>query len=347
MNMAELPERIGGGEQLENLLSEPTEAVVQAMNRLEGDVLILGVGGKMGPSLARMVERALRIAGVQRRVIGVSRFSQAGLEKALQQDGIETIRGDLLDEGFVDSLPDAANVVFMTGQKFGTAADASATWAMNVYVPTLVCRRYATSRILAFSTGNVYPFVATNCGGSVETDSPQPVGEYGMSALGRERMFEFFSRRQQMPVTIVRLNYAVEMRYGILVDLAQLVLAGEPIDLTMGYANVIWQGDANALALAALADAASPPFVVNVAGPELLDVRAACEALGRLLEKPPQFTGEPAATALLSNADRAYARYGRPRVALDQLIRWTADWLRHGGTVSHKPTHFQARDGRF
>jgi nucleoside-diphosphate-sugar epimerase len=347
MSMTSLPDVIRDEEHLEELLSEPSDAAVIAMSRIEGDVLILGVGGKMGPSLARMIRRASRLAGAERRVVGVSRFSAGGLETSLKQHGVETIRGNLLDEAFVRSLPDAANIIFMTGQKFGTAADASATWVLNVYVPTLVCRRFATSRILAFSTGNVYPFVPTDSGGSVESDTLNPVGEYGMSALGRERMFEYFSRRHETPTTIVRLNYAVEMRYGILVDLAQQVLSGGSVDASMGYANVIWQGDANALSLAALADAASPPFVVNVAGPELLDVRDVCRRFGRLFDKQPSFNREPAATALLSNAEKAYAKYGRPRVSLDQLIEWTADWLRQGGTTLNKPTHFQTRDGRF
>jgi nucleoside-diphosphate-sugar epimerase len=347
INASELPKAIVDEEQLESLLSHSTEAADSALTRIDGDVLVLGVGGKMGPSLARMIVRASEKAGVRRRVFGVSRFSSAGLEQLLKESGIETIRGDLSDEAFVRNLPDAPNIIFMTGQKFGTSADASATWAMNAYVPTLVCRRFPASRILAFSTGNVYPFVPIESGGSVETDQLNPVGEYGMSALGRERMFEYFSRRQGTPVTIVRLNYAVEMRYGILVDLAQQVLAGEPIDVTMGYANVIWQGDANALALASLADAASPPFVINVAGPDLLDVREACRHFGRLFGKPPAFNREPAATALLSNAAKAYARYGRPRVELKQLIEWTADWLRRGGKTWNKPTHFQARDGQF
>jgi nucleoside-diphosphate-sugar epimerase len=342
-----LPNAIRDEEHLEELLSEPSEAAIAAMARVAGDVVILGAGGKMGPSLARMIHRASQLAGMRRRVIGVSRFSSGALEASLQKYGIETIRGDLLDEAFVRGLPEAPNVIFMTGQKFGTAADASATWAMNAYVPTLVCRRYRASRILAFSTGNVYPFVPVESGGARETDRLEPVGEYGMSALGRERMFEYFSRRDGMPTTIVRLNYAVEMRYGILVDLAQQVLAGTPIDVSMGYANVIWQGDANALALAALADAASPPLVVNVAGPELLDVREVCRWFGRLFGKQPSFNREPAATALLSNAEQAYAKYGRPRVTLEQLIEWTAVWLRRGGSTLNKPTHFQTRDGRF
>ncbi len=333
--------------QLEDRLSEPTKAAVEAMRHVEGDVLILGVGGKMGPSLARMLVRASREAGVERRVMAVSRFSKEGLRKQLHTDGIETIAGDLGDEAFIAGLPDAANVIFMAGMKFGTADHPATTWAMNTYVPALICRQFPDSRVLTFSTGNVYPLVPIDSGGSVETDTPGPVGEYAMSALGRERTFEYFCRHDEIPTTIVRLNYAVEMRYGVLVDLAQQVQAEQAIDLSMGYANVIWQGDANAMAIAALADTAVPPYVINVAGPELVDVRATCERFGELLDKPVRFSGEPASTALLNNGTRGHERYGQPRVTLDQLIEWTANWIQRNGETHGKATHFQTRDGKF
>ncbi|MGE4001249.1 MAG: NAD-dependent epimerase/dehydratase family protein [Planctomycetaceae bacterium] len=341
------PDRITDKSELEELLSRPSDAAIDAMRRVQGDVLILGAGGKMGPSLTRMVVRASEAAGAAKRVIAVSRFSEPGLVESLDEHSVETIAGDLLDDSFVAGLPDAENVIFMAGMKFGTAENPAATWAMNTYVPALVCRRYTGSRLLTFSTGNVYPFVSIDSGGSVETDAPAPVGEYGMSALGRERVFEFFCGRDSMPLSIVRLNYAVEMRYGVLVDLARKVHAEQPIDLSMGYANVIWQGDANALTLAALADAAVPPYVVNVAGAERLDVRAACEQFGLLLGKRPDFRREPAPTAFLSDGRMAHRRYGEPRVELHTLIEWTADWIKRGGAVWSKPTHFEARDGRF
>ncbi|MEZ6147984.1 MAG: NAD-dependent epimerase/dehydratase family protein [Planctomycetaceae bacterium] len=333
--------------QLDEMLSDPTEAAVDSMRRLQGDVMILGVGGKMGPSLARMLRKATRMAGVDRRIMAVSRFSKTALPERLREDDIEPIAGDLGDEQFMAGLPDAANVIFMAGMKFGTGDNPATTWAMNTYVPALICRRFRSSRILSFSTGNVYPLVPVDSGGSVETDTPGPIGEYAMSALGRERTFEYFCRRDEIPTTIVRLNYAVEMRYGVLVDLAQQVLAEKTIDLSMGYANVIWQGDANAMAIAAMADAAVPPHVVNNAGPELVDVRATCERFGELFDKPVQFTGEPAQTALLNNGSKGHERYGRPRITLDTLIEWTADWIKHGGPTHGKPTHFQARDGKF
>ncbi len=251
MHSEPLPTSIRDEAHLEQLLSTPTKAAIEAMSRVAGDILLLGVGGKMGPSLARMTLRASEQAGIGRRVIAVSRFSQPGLEDVLRGDGIQTIRGDLLEEDFVRQLPDAANLIVMTGAKFGTSSDATVTWATNVYLPSLVCRRYGTSRILAFSTGNVYPLVPIESGGSREADVLDPVGEYGMSALGRERMFAYFSRRGEIPTAILRLNYAAELRYGVVVDLARQVFDDEPVDLSMGFANVIWQADANAMALCA------------------------------------------------------------------------------------------------
>lgn len=342
-----LPDSVHDLDHLEQLLAEPTDAAVAAMSQVHGDVLLLGAGGKMGPSLARMILHASQRANVDRRVIAVSRFSIEGLEQSLEAGGIETIRGNLLEEGFVEGLPDVPNVIFMTGAKFGTSTDASATWAMNVWLPSVICRRYRQSRILAFSTGNVYPFVPIESGGSVETDPLLPVGEYGMSALGRERMFEYFSRRDEIPTVIVRLNYAVELRYGVVIDLAAQVLAEQTIDVSMGYANVIWQADANSMVLAAMPDADSPPFVINVAGPELLEVSQVCQRLAALLNKPYHLDGTPSSMALLSNAQQAFDRYGKPRVSLMQVIAWTADWLHRGGTTWDKPTHFEVRDGKF
>jgi nucleoside-diphosphate-sugar epimerase len=294
--------------------------------------MLLGVAGKMGPTLARMARRASDTAGTARRVIGVSRFSTPGSEEALQAHGIETIRGDLLDESFLAALPDAANVIHMAVMKFGATGNPAMTWAMNVHLPAMICRRFRRSRIVAFSTGNVYPLVPIDSGGSRETDPVGPVGEYAMTALGRERMFDHFSQSLGIPVSLVRLNYAVEMRYGVLVDIGRKVLADEEIDLSMGHANVIWQGDANAMTLAALADASAPPFIVNVAGPELVSVRETAERFGRLLDKTPRLTGTEAPNALLSNGTKGYERYGRPRVSCEQLVHWIAQWIQAGGS---------------
>ena len=344
---AVIPSAISDVTQLEDLLSDPTPAVEDVMRQLDGDVIVLGVAGKMGPTLARMARRATELAGVRRRIIGVSRFASPAHEDELRRHGVETIRCDLLDERAVADLPDARNVIFMAGRKFGSTGDEPLTWAMNTYLPSIVCRRYRDSRIVAFSTGNVYGLTRAGNGGSVETDTPRPVGEYAMSCLGRERMFEHFSRALGTRVAVVRLNYAVEMRYGVLVDLARRVLAGQPIDLAMGYFNVIWQGDANAMALGLLHHAASPALVVNLAGPEELSVRDTCETFGKLMNRTVTFSGKEAPDALLSNSERARTMFGEPRVSAPQLIAWTADWVQRGGASLDKPTHFESRDGRF
>jgi nucleoside-diphosphate-sugar epimerase len=333
-------------EQLDDLLSEPTPAVVETMRRLDGDLVLLGVAGKMGPTLARMARRASDLAGVRRRIIGVARFSSGG-EAELQEHGVETIRCDLLDEERMARLPDAPNLLYMPARKFGSTGDEAATWAMNSYLPGVVCRRYSSSRIVAFSTGNVYGLTPADGAGSREENVPHPVGEYAMSCLGRERIFEHFSRSFGTKVALVRLNYACELRYGVLVDLARRVWEGEKVDLGMGYFNTIWQGDANAMTLRAFDHVASPPWVVNVTGPERLSVRAVAERLGQLLGRPVRFEGGEAETALLSDARRGLEALGTPRVSAEQLIEWVAAWVAGGGRCLGKPTRFESRDGRF
>jgi nucleoside-diphosphate-sugar epimerase len=334
-------------EQLEDRLSEPTPEVVQTLRQLEGDLIVLGVAGKLGPSLARMARRASDLAGIRRRIIGVARFSSGGLEAELQRHGLETIRCDLLDEEAVQRLPNAPNVLYLAGMKFGATGQESLTWAMNTHLPAIVCRKFARSRVVAFSTGNVYGLVPATCGGSLETDPLAPVGEYAMSCLGRERIFEHFSRTLGTRVALVRLNYACDLRYGVLVDLARKVLTGTPVDLGMGWFNTLWQGDANAMTLRCFDHVASPPLALNLTGPEVLNVRETSEKLGRLLGRQPVFVGTEAPTALLSNARRAFSLFGQPRVNADQLLAWIAAWLLHGGPTLNKPTHFEARDGRF
>jgi nucleoside-diphosphate-sugar epimerase len=337
---------IDSEQQLDDLLSEPTPQVVETMRRLDGDIVILGVAGKMGPSMARMTRRASDATGVARRVFGVARFSSGGRDE-LEANGVTTIPCDLLDEKEIARLPDAPNVIFMAGRKFGSSEDQAATWAMNSYLPGIACHRYRGSRVVAFSTGNVYALTPVENGGTLETDASNPVGEYAMSCLGRERVFEHFSRSFQMPVALIRLNYACDLRYGVVVDLAHKLAAGETIDLCMGYFNTIWQGDANAMALAAFDHVAVPPFVVNVTGPEILSVRDVSERLGRLMNKPVRFTGSEPATALLSNPRRGLELLGRPRVSAEQLIEWVAGWVSQGGRTLGKATHFEVRDGKF
>ena len=334
-------------ETLEDLLSKPTQGAIETLGRLEGDVIILGVGGKMGPSLAAMVKRATDAAGVKRRIIGVSRFGSKSAEEALQKQGIQTIRADLLDQQQLDRLPDAPNVIYMAGMKFGSTNQEALTWAMNAYLPGMVCNKYRQSRIAAFSTGNIYGLVPVASGGSIETDLPNPLGDYAMSCLGRERIFEHFSRTLQVPVSIIRLNYAIDLRYGVLADLARKVWEEKEIDVSMGNVNVIWQADANAMTIQSLQHATSPPFILNVAGPEILSVRRVCEQFGELMKKTPKFAGEEAPTALLSNGSLGHRLCGYPQVTVETLIRWTAEWVSGGGGSLGKPTHFQTRDGRF
>jgi dTDP-4-dehydrorhamnose reductase len=341
------PPRVNSSEHLDDLLSEPTPGVVETLRSIEGDLLILGVGGKMGPTLARMAARASHEAGIKRRVIGVARFSRPELPEWLRRHGVEPLPADLLDAGQLAALPDAANVLVMTALKFGSSGQPGDTWAVNCWLPAAVCERFAESRIVGFSTGNVYPLTPLALGGSVESDLLSPVGEYAASCVGRERLYDYFSRTNDTGISIVRLNYACELRYGVLVDLARQILRGEPIDLSMGAVNVIWQGDASAMTLQAFGHCDSPPFVVNVAGPETLSVRRLCEQLGALLGKAPVFTGAEATEALLSNGQLGHRLFGYPRVSIGQLCEWIAAWLKDGGDVLDKPTKFQVRDGKF
>jgi nucleoside-diphosphate-sugar epimerase len=335
-------------EELEEILSEPTEAAIQTMAALDGDLVVLGVGGKMGPTLVRMAKRASDLAGVKRRVIGVSRFTTPSrLEDQLQSWGVETHRCDLLDANSYAQLPDAANVVYMAGMKFGSTGQESLTWAMNAFVPGLVSERYRDSRIAAFSTGNVYGLSPVNRGGSIESDPLHPVGEYAQSCLGRERIFEHFSRKYQTKLSILRLNYAVELRYGVLLDVAQKVFSGQAIPLQMGHLNAIWQADASAMSLQALSYAATPPFVINIAGPELLSVARIAQQFGELFQKPPRLEGVESGDALLNNAQKAFQLFGYPQVNIGRVLPWIADWVARGGETLDKPTHFENRAGNF
>jgi len=334
-------------EHLEDLLSAPSEGVIETVRKIEGDFIVLGVGGKMGPTLARMLRRAIEAVQIRRRVIGVSRFSSGNLQSQLQSQGIETIAADLLDEEALERLPDIPNVIYMAGMKFGSTGQQARTWAMNTYLAGITARKFRKSRIVAFSTGNVYPMVPVWSGGSKESDEVGPVGEYAMSCLGRERIFEHFSRTLRIPMALIRLNYAAEMRYGVLLDMAQRIAHGELIDLAMGNVNVIWQADANAFTIQSLLHVSSPPLVLNLTGPEILSVRKICEEMGRRMGKQPNFVGSESSQAYLNNAQLCHQLFGYPRVTAEQLISWTADWVARGGTTLGKPTHFETRDGKF
>ncbi len=333
--------------ELEEDLSRPRRETIDALAGCPGDMIVLGAGGKMGPTLSRRVARAAAEAGVPRRVFAASRFSSETAERSLRDAGVETIRCDLLDAAAVKRLPDVPNVIVMAGQKFGTAGSPSLTWAMNTMVPAHCAERYHGARIVVFSTGNVYALTPLSAGGSRETDTPGPVGEYASSVLGRERIFEYCAARDGTRVAIVRLNYAIDLRYGVLTDIARKILAGEPIALGMGWVNVIWQGDANRIAIECLPHAARPPFIVNVTGAEALSVRDLAHDLGKRLGREPTFTGSEQPDALLSNTERLRGAFAPPAVDVQTMLDRVADWLLHGGAVLGKPTKFEARDGRF
>ncbi len=334
-------------QELETALTIPSDRLLDDLSSLEGDIVLLGVGGKMGPSLAVLARRAMNELGKTNRIIGVSRFSNKELQTGLEAQGIETIAADLLNEDHLQGLPDAPHVLYMAGTKFGTSGNESFTWAMNAYLPGRVAEKYRNSQMVVFSTGNVYPLTRIDTGGAHEDTPTGPIGEYAQSCLGRERVFEYFSRTYQTPMLIYRLNYAIDLRYGVLLDIAKSVLEERPIDLNMGYANVIWQGDANEIALRSLLHCETPPKVLNVTGPEMVSIQWLAMEFGKRLNKVVIFEGEAHSTALLNNAAECHRLFGYPSVSLKQLIDWTSEWILVGNEDYGKPTHFQKRTGNF
>ena len=342
-----LPAQIHTETELEDTLARPSDADVEFARALDGDVLLVGAGGKMGPSLARRVHAALQRADSRHRVLAASRFSSANVRADLESEGIRTLVCDLLDPSQIAALPRAPNVLFLAGRKFGTVDRTDLTWATNTIVPARVAEQFDRSRLVVFSTGNVYPLVRVDGAPSAEGDLPGPVGEYAQSCLGRERVVEFVSRERGTPSLIFRLNYAVDLRYGTLVDVARKVFAGEPIDLTVGYFNAIWQGDANSYAVRSLALCSSPPAILNVTGPERISVRETAEWFGAIFRRAPQFVNSEGPVALLSDSQRCRTHLGEPEVPLPLLRQWVAHWVQAGGASLNKPTHFEVADGRF
>jgi len=332
---------------LYNQLLEPSPALLSDIATLDGDIMILGVGGKMGPALAKLARRALNLVGSERKVIGASRFSEPGLLEELNQLGIETHVVDLLNEDQLDSLPAAKNVLYLAGTKFGTTGKESFTWAMNAYLPGRVAEKYRDSNIVVFSTGNVYPLTPVDAGGATEKLSPEPLGEYAQSCLGRERVFQYFSTKNNTPVFIYRLNYANDVSYGVLLEIAKAVKERKPIDLRMGYVNVIWQGDANEIAIRALNHCSVPAKMVNVTGPETVSIKWLGGQFGNIFGQEPVFINTEESTALLSNAGVSNDLFGYPKVLLNQMIQLIAEWVNQGGKTINKPTHFQERQGKF
>ena len=325
----------------------PSEALISEIAEIKGDIMILGAGGKMGPSLAQLARQAADAAGLKKKVIAVARFSEPGLRTQLEAQGIETIVADLLDDHQLQRLPDVKNILDLAGSKFGTMAKEFFTWAMNSYLPGRVAEKFKTSRIVVFSTGNVYPLTSVESGGATEKMLPEPIGEYAQSCLGRERIFQYFSTQNNTPALIYRLNYAIDVTYGVLLDIAKAVKEGRPVDLRMGYVNVIWQGEANEFALRCLSHCSVPPKILNITGPESASVRQIAITFGKLFGNEPLFKNEEEKTALLSNASECYALFGPQKVTMNQMIEVIAGWIETGGKVLGKPTHFQEREGKF
>ena len=347
LEQGRLPESLNTEEELDELLTRPTQKLVDFVRTLQGPLLLLGAGGKMGPTLALLAKRAAEASGHTLRVIAASRFSNSAARTNLEREGVATVACDLLDASAVAKLPEAPTIIYLVGLKFGTTADPAATWAINTVVPSRVMERFPNAKIVALSTANVYPQKEVADGGSIESDPLTPIGEYANSAVGRDRIFQYYSARFHTPMALLRLSYAVELRYGVLVDIAQKVAHDEAIDLANGYITCIWQGDANDAILRAFALADSSLTVWNLCRPEIYSVRTIAQRFGELLGRVPRFSGQEAPTAMLANAHALCAKLGTPSVSIQKVIQWAARWVARGGANFGRPTHFEVRDGGY
>lgn len=333
--------------ELDEFMCRASKSLVNDIKKISGDIMVLGAGGKMGPTLCKLAVNAIKEAGISKNVLAVSRFSNEQHANDLENHGIKIIRADLLNESDLAALPDVPNIIYMAGRKFGTSEDQSLTWAMNAYLPGRIADRFKNSRIVVFSTGNVYPFVNVKSGGCKETDSVGPVGIYAQSCLGRENVFRYFSNKYGTPILLFRLNYAIDLRYGVLLEIAKTVKAGKPLDVTTGYFNIIWQGYANEVALRCLLYCKSPAEILNVTGMETVSARETAEKFAEIFDIEATFTGTEQESALISNASRCAELFGEPDVSISDMINMTADWVQNNGETLDKPTHFQEREGKF
>ncbi|WP_313132223.1 NAD-dependent epimerase/dehydratase family protein [Anaerocolumna sp.] len=335
-------------ESLKESMYIPSEELINDIEKIDGDIMILGVSGKMGVNLAKLAKRASNKAKNQKKIYGVARFTESdGIQEELESEGIETIKCDFMSEDQLEALPEVKNIIYMVGYKFGTVGNEDFAWAINSYLPGRIANKYKASNIVAFSTGCVYPLVKVSAGAPSEEFPPEAVGEYAQSCLGRERILQYFSKQNQTPMTIFRLNYAIDLKYGVLSEIAQAVLNEQPIDLTMGHANVIWQKDACEMAVRSLRVVSTPANVINVTGPETVSIRWMAERFAEKFNKTPKFTGIESDMALLSNASKAHTIFGYPKTTIREMIDTTSEWLLNGGDTIDKPTHFQEREGKY
>ncbi len=340
-------DRIETEAQLDELLTRPSAVLTEAIRSVRSPLVVVGAGGKMGPTLSVLARRAAEAAGHPLEVVAVSRFSDPAAREWLEQRGVRTLSVDLLDAKALEQLPDSGHVLSLIGLKFGTGQNPSLTWAVNTLAPDRICRRYPQARMVVLSTGNVYPLSPVDRGGATEDDSLTPLGEYANAAVGRERIFDHYSRQSGIPMAVLRLYYAVELRYGVLVDIARKVWADEPIELGNGYVTCIWQGDANEMILRSLGLARTPPSVFNLCRPEMFRVRDIAERFGLVYGRTPRLVGSESTHAIVGNAGRICGALGEPRVSLEQMVSWIGHWVANGGRNLGRPTHFETRDGKY